>query len=183
MPPWWRANSQLNSAVRAPPMWRIAGRRGREAGHHIRDFRTCAQAGFLLVWPRRMNELSAPNIVVAPLEPAPRRISLAWAQVRPSSAPNASSRPSASSCPYGSSPRSAPASPAGSRLPGPARLDRRFCSSPPRWRCSASRLPGLRCGRALLWLGVGLALGCGLVWVRSELVAAPRLERRRRSPS
>jgi hypothetical protein len=22
LPPWWRAYSQLNSAVRAPPMWR-----------------------------------------------------------------------------------------------------------------------------------------------------------------
>ena len=22
MPPWWRANAQENSAVRAPPMWR-----------------------------------------------------------------------------------------------------------------------------------------------------------------
>src|SRR3546814_3856600 len=22
LPPWWRANSQLNSAVRAPPIWR-----------------------------------------------------------------------------------------------------------------------------------------------------------------
>jgi len=34
-----------------------------------------------------------------------------------------------------------------------------------------------RLGRALGWLGMAMALGCGLVWLRSEWVAAPRLER------
>jgi competence protein ComEC len=34
-----------------------------------------------------------------------------------------------------------------------------------------------RIGRVLAGAGVGLALGCGLVWLRSERVAAPRLER------
>ena len=41
-----------------------------------------------------------------------------------------------------------------------------------------------RLGRALLVGGLALAAGCGLVWGRSEWVAAPRLERpvdRRRS--
>lgn len=36
-----------------------------------------------------------------------------------------------------------------------------------------------RLGRALGWLGLGLAAGCALVWVRSESVAAPPLERPR----
>lgn len=31
--------------------------------------------------------------------------------------------------------------------------------------------------RAIGWLGLSLALGCGLIWLRSEWVAAPRLER------
>ncbi len=31
--------------------------------------------------------------------------------------------------------------------------------------------------RGLGWLGLAIALGCGVVWLRSENVAAPRLER------
>ena len=36
-----------------------------------------------------------------------------------------------------------------------------------------------RAGQALFWLGFGLACGCGWIWLRSETVAAPRLERPR----
>ena len=38
---------------------------------------------------------------------------------------------------------------------------------------------GGRGGRALAWLGLGVTLGCALVWLRSEIVAAPRLDRPR----
>ena len=38
-------------------------------------------------------------------------------------------------------------------------------------------LGGGRLERAVAWLGLSLALGCGLAWLRSEWVAAPRLER------
>ena len=34
-----------------------------------------------------------------------------------------------------------------------------------------------RIGRALLWSGLALAIGCGSVWARAEWVAAPRLDR------
>ncbi|MGI8931766.1 MAG: ComEC/Rec2 family competence protein [Sphingomicrobium sp.] len=34
-----------------------------------------------------------------------------------------------------------------------------------------------RVGRALLWSGMAMAIGCGSIWARAELVAAPRLER------
>ena len=34
-----------------------------------------------------------------------------------------------------------------------------------------------RIGRALLWSGLALAIGCGWVWARAEWVAAPRLDR------
>lgn len=37
-------------------------------------------------------------------------------------------------------------------------------------------VPGRR-GRALGWFGLALAVGCALVWLRSGLVAAPRLDR------
>ena len=36
---------------------------------------------------------------------------------------------------------------------------------------------GGRLERAIGWLGLALALGCGLIWTRSEWVAAPRLDR------
>jgi len=36
---------------------------------------------------------------------------------------------------------------------------------------------GGRLERAIGWVGLSLALGCGLIWLRSEWVAAPRLER------
>ena len=36
---------------------------------------------------------------------------------------------------------------------------------------------GGRLERSIGWLGLALALGCGLIWLRSELVAAPRLVR------
>ena len=36
---------------------------------------------------------------------------------------------------------------------------------------------GGRLERAIGWFGLVMALGCGLIWLRSELVAAPRLER------
>lgn len=36
---------------------------------------------------------------------------------------------------------------------------------------------GGRLERAIGWLGLALALGCGLIWLRSEWVAAPRLDR------
>lgn len=36
---------------------------------------------------------------------------------------------------------------------------------------------GGRLERAIGWLGLALALGCGLIWLRSEWVRAPRLER------
>lgn len=36
-----------------------------------------------------------------------------------------------------------------------------------------------RAGRSLAFVGLGLALGCGLVWLRSNSVAAPRLDRPR----
>lgn len=36
---------------------------------------------------------------------------------------------------------------------------------------------GGRLERAIGWLGLAAALGCGLIWLRSEWVAAPRLER------
>jgi competence protein ComEC len=38
---------------------------------------------------------------------------------------------------------------------------------------------GGRTERALGWVGLALAFGCGLIWLRSEWVAAPRLERPR----
>lgn len=38
-------------------------------------------------------------------------------------------------------------------------------------------LEGGRLERAVGWLGLSAALGCGLIWLRSEWVAAPRLER------
>lgn len=38
-------------------------------------------------------------------------------------------------------------------------------------------LEGGRLERAIGWLGLALALGCGLIWLRSEWVRAPRLER------
>ncbi len=34
-----------------------------------------------------------------------------------------------------------------------------------------------RLGRALLWSGIALAIGCGWIWARAEWVAAPRLNR------
>lgn len=36
---------------------------------------------------------------------------------------------------------------------------------------------GRRAGRLLVWAGLSVALGCGLAWLRSEWVAAPRIER------
>src|SRR5690348_4843825 len=33
-----------------------------------------------------------------------------------------------------------------------------------------------RAGRALGWCGVALALGCGIVWLRANVLAAPRLD-------
>ena len=36
---------------------------------------------------------------------------------------------------------------------------------------------GRRLERAIGWLGLAAALGCGLIWLRSEWVRAPRLER------
>lgn len=38
-------------------------------------------------------------------------------------------------------------------------------------------LVGGRAERAIGWLGLAMALGCSLIWIRSESVAAPRLER------
>ena len=38
-------------------------------------------------------------------------------------------------------------------------------------------LDGGRLERSIGWLGLALALGCGLIWLRSEWVAAPRLDR------
>ena len=40
-------------------------------------------------------------------------------------------------------------------------------------------LPGHRLGRAIGCFGLAVALGCGLVWLRAERVAAPRLDRPR----
>ena len=36
---------------------------------------------------------------------------------------------------------------------------------------------GGRLERAIGWLGLSLAIGCGLIWLRSEWVASPRLDR------
>jgi competence protein ComEC len=38
-------------------------------------------------------------------------------------------------------------------------------------------LEGGRLERAAAWFGIAMALGCGVIWLRSEWVAAPRLER------
>jgi len=38
-------------------------------------------------------------------------------------------------------------------------------------------LDGGRLERAIGWFGLAMALGCGLIWLRSDWVAAPRLER------
>ncbi len=43
----------------------------------------------------------------------------------------------------------------------------------------AARGGATRWGRALAWFGIAAALGCGLVWVKAERAAAPRIERER----
>lgn len=44
--------------------------------------------------------------------------------------------------------------------------------------CAGLALPvGRRTGSVLLWSGLCIGMGCGLVWARSEFVAAPRIER------
>jgi competence protein ComEC len=42
---------------------------------------------------------------------------------------------------------------------------------------AAFSFEGGRLERAIGWLGLSLAIGCGLIWLRSEWVAAPRLDR------
>ena len=54
LPPWWRANSQLNSAVRAPPICRKPVGEGAKrvtTGYRLRwsIFLACAQARFPLL--------------------------------------------------------------------------------------------------------------------------------------
>ena len=122
-----------------------------------------------------MNELSAPNIEVAPLEPAPRRISFAPAHrfIERSERFLEAER--------GQLPlwfvASVGAGIAGwFALPGPPAWLGLLCVAAALALLGAA-LPGLRSGRALLWLGIGLVLGCTLAWTRSQLVAAPRLER------
>ncbi|WP_118857393.1 ComEC/Rec2 family competence protein [Sphingomonas mesophila] len=122
-----------------------------------------------------MNEVSAPNIEVAPLEPAPRRISLApllTAAARFERFLEAE---------RGQLPlwfvAAVGAGIAGwFALPGPGGWIGLLCLAAG-LAATGLALPRSRGARALLWLGIGLALGCALVWTRSERVAAPRLER------
>ena len=122
-----------------------------------------------------MNELSAPNIVVAPLEPAPRRISFAWIS-------GLLGRIEAFlEAEHGQLPlwfvAAVGAGIAGwFALPGPWGWIGLVCLAGAIAVLGLS-LPSMRSGRAMLWLGTGLALGCGLIWARSVSVEAPRLER------
>ena len=122
-----------------------------------------------------MNERSAPNIVVAPLEPALGRISLgAFAGIGATLERLLESE-------RGQLPlwfvAAVGAGIAGwFALPGPGGwiglllLAAALAAIGP-------MVPGSRRGRAAVGLGAGLALGCALAWTRSEMVAAPRLDR------
>ena len=122
-----------------------------------------------------MTELSAPNIVVAPLEPAPRRISFAGfttllARIEAFLEAERGQLPLWFVVAVG-------AGIAGwFALPGKTGWIGLYCVAAAMALLSTT-LPGMRLGRAFLWCGVGLALGCSIVWTRSERVAAPRMER------
>src|SRR3954469_1571199 len=72
LPPWWRANSQLNKAVRAPPMWRNPVGEGAKrvtTGLSLALFKSFSLAlwrAFLSTYAA-MQRTSAPNIAGAPL--------------------------------------------------------------------------------------------------------------------
>ena len=61
-------------------------------------------------------------------------------------------------------------------LGGPIQWSAFLCLAAATGLAGFTLAPG-RAGRALGWLGLTMALGCALVWLRAEQVAAPRLSR------
>ena len=123
-----------------------------------------------------MDWVSAPNIVDAPLEPAERRFSLAWAEALADRVEAFLERE------RGQLPLWFVAAFAGGiaawfSLPGPDQW-RAFGLVALAIACLGAALgPAGRTGRALLLAGIALALGCCWVWLRADLAAAPRLDR------
>ena len=149
----------------------IAGRRGREAGRRrLVNFAACAQRAFLLSDRCRMDWTSAPITEDAPLEPAHRRFlpRLRFPAVFRTDRrlfSNASGR----NCRCGSRPRFGAGIAAWLWLPGPSQWAAFIVLSSLDWPALAWRSDAARIGRALLFGGLAMAAGCGLIWWRSEL--------------
>src|SRR3546814_3768865 len=73
LPPWWRANSQLNSAVRAPPIWRKpVGDGAKRVTTPVSDLAlncACSQAGKKMA----SSAADAPSTASGPLQFAASR--------------------------------------------------------------------------------------------------------------
>src|SRR3954469_22408360 len=172
LPPWWRANSQLNTAVRAPPICRNPV--GEGAKRVTTGLSLALNRGFLSTYAA-MQWTSAPNIGEAPLPQRARsywktRFSAAGEEVEKLLEIERAQLPPWVVVGFGTG------------IAAWFALD-----EPKQWLsflclAAATSLAGLalgkgRAGRALGWFALAAALGCILVWMRSAWVEQPRLSR------
>src|SRR4051794_29194220 len=174
LPPWWRANSQLNKAVRAPPMCKYPVGEGAKRVTTGRDELLALKPAFLFSHCA-MQWTSAPNIGEAPLPQRARsywkaRFSAAAEEIEKLLEIERAQLPPWFVVGFGTG------------IGAWFALDARG-----EWAaflCLAAALTVVgfifgqgRTGRALGWFALAATLGCALVWARSAWVAAPRLGR------